>query len=187
MNKGIAEQTFIFIFALIVAAMIMVWGFSTINDLKKRTGQVQLADAIEDIKEKAVTYYNLEDGSSSRINLRFPAGIECVCFKNIHPGIRGSGSMVCDKGACSSGSLMNEKCDSKDNLIDSRLTSNTGNFNIFVTPSSSLYKVTQFSALKELVPADQSDNKLEALCFKTYQGRINALIESKGDHVIIKL
>jgi len=82
MKRGIAEHTFIFIFALIVVAMILVWGTSTILKLKDTAGQVQLADSIEDVKEKAIVYYNLEAESSAPLNIRFPNGVECVCFLN---------------------------------------------------------------------------------------------------------
>ena len=61
-KKGVSEQVFIFIFALIVVALILAWGTKTVLDLKNRASQVQLADSVEDLREKAITYYHLEAG-----------------------------------------------------------------------------------------------------------------------------
>ena len=177
MKKGATEQTFIFIFALIVAAMILAWGAKTILDLRNKAEQVQIGDAIEDIKEMAITYYNLEEGSSSPIEERFPNEVKCICFKNVfnprETNVR--------NGVLIDGNNLDE-CD--DNRLEAMLDSSALEYNIFITPFHK-YAVTRFSAIKQVVPYFNGD-EVRYVCFKNNKGKIDAIIESKGDRVYIK-
>jgi len=176
MKNGAVEQTFIFIFALIVAAMIMVWGAKTILDLRNKAEQVQVGDAIEDIKEMAITYYNLEEGSSTPISIMLPTGVKCICFKNIfNPSSALNGVLV-------DGTNLNEEC--SENRLGAMLNSDDLQYNIFVTPFNS-YVITRFSAIKQMVPYFNGD-EVKYMCFRNEKGKINAAIESKGDKVYIK-
>ncbi|MEK6922745.1 MAG: hypothetical protein AABX08_03025 [Nanoarchaeota archaeon] len=179
-KKGVSEQVFIFIFALIVVALILAWGTKTILDLKDRASQVQLADSVEDLREKAITYYHLEAGSRSNLKIRFPNEVKCICIKNINPSF----STASTAGGDPSLSSVNDICD--DDAIQLKLSSGTGNNNLFVTPS--MFTVSQFSINDKLIPISIGGNNLKHLCFdvKANRGYLEAEIEAEGDHVTIK-
>ncbi|MFH1591819.1 MAG: hypothetical protein ABIB47_00425 [Candidatus Woesearchaeota archaeon] len=169
MKKGVTEHTFIFIFALIVVVMILIWGTKTIIDLKETGEQVQLADSIEDIKEKAIVYYNLEMGSSAPLDIPFPKGVDCVCFLDLLGRAPGSTSET--------------KC-SGDGAFDA-WKDNEQIKNILVTPTVGSYTVTRFDTIREFIPDPGGENPL---CFdlKKSRNRLKAQMISMGDHVVIK-
>jgi len=171
MKKGATEQTFIFIFALIVAAMIMAWGTKTIIDLKGKAGQVQLADSIEDIKEKAITYYNLEAESSAPLAIRFPTNVKCICFKDLLTNRPVGNPASNDYKPCTD-----------DPLFDPWMRSDSNN-NILVMPTKD-FVVAKFKTIKEFIPIENDENPL---CFnlESNKGIFRATIESRGDMVII--
>lgn len=170
MKRGVIEHTFIFIFALIVVASILWWGTDTILKLKEKAGQVQLADSIEDIKEKAIVYYNLEAGSSAPLNIPFPKDVECVCFLDLLTG-------------AVPGSTSEAKCLGDDDFENWKTNTQK---NILVTPTKlggGPYTVTRFDTIKELVPDTENP-----LCFDLTKSRnyLKAQLESMGDRVLIK-
>lgn len=176
--KGQAQHTFIFIFAIIVAALIMVWGVKTILDLKDRAGQVELADAVQDIENKAITYLSLSSGSQdTKFNVPFPKEIECVCLVD---RLSGTTSFIGIEGDLSA---YNDYCDKQDKALKSRIQS-TNSQNIFVTPSSLEFSVKEFRVLRKLIPQESLGT---ILCFKTRKeaGWLKAVITSQGGNVTL--
>ncbi|MBI2498609.1 hypothetical protein HYV88_00025 [Candidatus Woesearchaeota archaeon] len=82
MNKKaqIFGEPFIFIFAIIVAAMVLIFGIKIYYDLSERADFAQVADIAQRINENIITFYNLEEGSSNTFKYVFPNTVECFCF-----------------------------------------------------------------------------------------------------------
>lgn len=85
MGRGqIISMPFIFIFAIIVGAIFLVWGVKTVMDLRSHGSYVQLAKFHEDFEAKVKTYYNLEKDSSTPYKISgLPSDIKYVCFTTI--------------------------------------------------------------------------------------------------------
>ncbi len=75
-------RPFIYMFALIVAALTLVWGIRAINDIREKSELVELTTFIIDLKDNVKTYYNFDAGSSKTITLILPPKVEKVCFTN---------------------------------------------------------------------------------------------------------
>lgn len=76
------DQPFVMIFALILGALILVFGVKSVMDLQERAAEVQLAKSINDFKTKVNNYYNLESGSQTMVPLNFNSKLEKLCFLN---------------------------------------------------------------------------------------------------------
>ena len=82
MNKKgqLLEKPFIFIFTLIVGALIFIFGFYLINNLIKTSNCAQIGLFVDDLKSNVERYYSFDAGSSTEINLNLPKNIKNVCF-----------------------------------------------------------------------------------------------------------
>jgi len=82
MNKKaqIFGEPFIFIFAIVVAAMVLAFGINVYYDLSERADFAQAADVVQRINENIITFYNLEEGSQNTFTFQFPSTIDCICF-----------------------------------------------------------------------------------------------------------
>lgn len=75
-------KPFTYIFALIVAALTLIWGIRAINDIREKSELVELTTFITELREDIQTYYNFDAGSSKTITLILPPKVEKVCFTN---------------------------------------------------------------------------------------------------------
>ncbi|MEK6934344.1 MAG: hypothetical protein AABW46_00540 [Nanoarchaeota archaeon] len=73
-------EPFIFIFALIVAAMVFAFGIKIFFDIQERAEFAQVADTVQRINEQITTFYNLEQGSNNVLKYNFPSSVDCICF-----------------------------------------------------------------------------------------------------------
>jgi len=73
-------QPFVYIFAIIVAALILVFGTKSILDLRERQELVELATFVTDLKEEVAAYYRFDIGSSKELDLNLPRKVKQVCF-----------------------------------------------------------------------------------------------------------
>ena len=82
MNKKgqLLEKPFIFIFTVVVGALIFIFGFYLINNLMKASNCGQLGLFVNDLKNEVERYYNFDIGSSTDISLKLPRNIKHVCF-----------------------------------------------------------------------------------------------------------
>lgn len=82
MNKKaqIFGEPFIFIFAIVVAAMVLMFGIKIYYQLSERADFAQVADIAQRINEDIITFYNLEEGSSNMFSYVFPNTVDCICF-----------------------------------------------------------------------------------------------------------
>ncbi len=85
MKRGqLFSLPFIYIFGIIVAALIIVFGFSNIQKLTKTVDEAALAKSVESLRENVDFYYTLEPGSKKQFkfdnSLRVSNKIEYACF-----------------------------------------------------------------------------------------------------------
>ena len=80
MNKGITSQVFVFISALILMALILVFGIKSIKDLTNTSENAELGLFIKNLRDEIEVFYNNDIGSSKEIKLVVPKKIEEVCF-----------------------------------------------------------------------------------------------------------
>ncbi len=97
MKRGqLLGMPLILLFALIVAALLLAWGFMTAKDLVGQADYVDLLDKIDDLDNNVDSFANYDKGSAKKYSLDFPDVVEYVCFYD--PG--SSGGCVLDGGAC---------------------------------------------------------------------------------------
>lgn len=105
MKKGqLMSQPLVYIFALVVGALVLAYGISVLYDLVSVTNEVQTVDAINDFDDIVQTYYVFDEGSNKVWTLRYPNEVDALCFyddtKNLDCKIDG---MVCDPDDLSEG------------------------------------------------------------------------------------
>lgn len=89
MNKAqIQVMPFIYIFALIVAALILVFGLKFVFDLQASGEQIELGRFKLDVEREVSFIYNLDTGSSSEVTLKTPTKIKTICFTNSEKDVR---------------------------------------------------------------------------------------------------
>lgn len=81
MNKrGQTEQIFVYIFALVVAALIIGFGYYAITNLLNVGKQVETIKFKEDFEKEMKIYYSYAPGTNAYVRLSVPSGIKAVCF-----------------------------------------------------------------------------------------------------------
>lgn len=82
MKRGqLLGQPLVFVFALIVGALILFWGVQQVFKLVNTASTVEAVDWVNDFRKSIETYYLLDEGSSKTINVRLPNNVKYVCFK----------------------------------------------------------------------------------------------------------
>ncbi|PIN80909.1 hypothetical protein COV16_00205 [Candidatus Woesearchaeota archaeon CG10_big_fil_rev_8_21_14_0_10_34_8] len=82
MKRGqLLSQPFIYIFALILGALVLVAGFKMIMDLKETADMVEVGEFKSTIESEAKAFYNRGEGSTKSIPISL-SGIKFVCFSN---------------------------------------------------------------------------------------------------------
>nr|MBI4156643.1 hypothetical protein [Candidatus Woesearchaeota archaeon] len=158
MKKGqILGMPFVYILALIVGALILIFGVKWIFQLQETASSVQLNKFVDDLRVETEKYYSLDPGSKKQIKLNLPNKVKQLCFKGTE----------LDQNTL----LPQEK-----NLI--QLESRN---NVFFIPLDS-YKNTKFY-INEIINPDIS-NKDKILCIKN-PGQF--YLETEKDFVNIKL
>ncbi|MBS3145314.1 hypothetical protein J4414_00740 [Candidatus Woesearchaeota archaeon] len=92
----IQEMPIIYIFALIVAALILVFGLNYVFNLQKTGEQIELGRFKQDIEREVAFMYNLDTGSSSEVKLRTPSKINTICFTNPEQKVTSSNKQLND-------------------------------------------------------------------------------------------
>lgn len=76
------SQPLIFIFAIIVAVLVLSWGSYQIYQIIKLKNTMEVGATLLDLKKQVDTYYNLDEGSSYAIDYKIPKQIKYFCFTN---------------------------------------------------------------------------------------------------------
>lgn len=147
---------FIFILTLVVVALILVWGFRVILDLKKQAELSELAVFVNDLKNDVKAYYYFDVGSSKQLNLNLPYKIKELCFFNPKDPIT-----------------------AEINLELETLLLDNPEYNFYVLPLDS-YSLTNFK-----IPYLKVNSTKNPLCLKVFR-KLDAVIETKENYVEIK-
>lgn len=83
MKRGqIQAMPLIYIFALIVAALILVLGFRYIYGLISTGESIEIGNIKTEIDKQVQFIYNLDPGSSDEVSYRAPTKLKAICFGN---------------------------------------------------------------------------------------------------------
>jgi len=143
---------FIYIFGIIVAALIIAFGYSAITRLSGTVEEASLAKSVESLREKVDFYYTLEPGSKKQFKLgdalKIPYKVKYACFVKPKSPITAQ-------------------------LPDPSLQAliQNSNYNLYFIPLTS-YKTTRF-LVKNLEPP------INPFCIKT-QGSLSFTLETKA-------
>lgn len=85
MKKGQLAEPFKYIFALIVIALIIWFGFFVIQKLISFGGEVGEVKFRTEIKDSIRSVYNLAPGSVDEVKFRVPSNVQYACFVNVDP------------------------------------------------------------------------------------------------------
>lgn len=80
MKRGVSTIIFIFLFALILMALIFAFGIKSFLDVKKTADTVELVTFIDQLDKKVQQYYSFGIGSSTEQTFSLPSQITLVCF-----------------------------------------------------------------------------------------------------------
>lgn len=82
-EKGeLMSQPILFIFALVVGAMILFYGVRTVFQVKETAELAEISSFVSNLEKDIEQYYYLDTGSSKIIKLNLPGDIQNVCFRN---------------------------------------------------------------------------------------------------------
>jgi len=160
----IFAQPFILIFALIVAILILLFGFKLVIDIQEKAKYAELIDVQAEIKDVARDYYTLGVGSERTLNLKVPKDLKCFCFQNTEDPDSFSINTIPDT------------CGEDRNDIEQTLLS-LSNKQLLVTPGK--YPISNFQLINKLYP------ETNPLCIQIQSSKFKAKITSMGDHVRI--
>lgn len=73
---------FIFIFAIVVAGLLLVWGVSAIFKITDISEKAEYKITINDLKQEVQKMYSYEPGSTKILQLKTPERIKQLCFAN---------------------------------------------------------------------------------------------------------
>lgn len=138
-RKGqLLSTPFIFVFALVVGGLILIFGSNYIFRLNELGESVELTSFVSTLRKDVESYYYLDEGSSKLITVKLPSKIDFICIKG-------------------EGSLNNNEILNKYPGFDFILENNDKN--VFFAPINA-YRVTIYN-IEHLKPAGKNP-----LCFK---------------------
>ena len=150
MKKGsILAQPFVFIMALILMALIIIFGAKSVFQIKKTADIAELNKFIINLDNQVELMYNYNVGSSKDISLNLPTSIEKICFSN-------------------PGEPITSNVD--DNFFRTILENDKSN-NVFIHP---LRKFRDFDYKIDNLIVKSNENPL---CFNT-NGKLNGVMET---------
>jgi type II secretory pathway pseudopilin PulG len=80
MKRGVSNLVFIFLFALILMALILAFGIKSFMKVKATADLVELLTFEENLNEAVQQYYSFDAGSSAEKTFAVPSKITSVCF-----------------------------------------------------------------------------------------------------------
>lgn len=77
------DQPYVYIFALVVAALVIFLGYYMINSLLNLGKQVETKKFENDLRTEVKSIYDFTPGTNSHYKSSVPSGIKGVCFVNV--------------------------------------------------------------------------------------------------------
>ena len=78
-------QPFVMLFAIIVGALVLVWGVYEIKQLIDLSGDIQLSDTMNDFQRVVDQYYYFNEGSARKYKINLPSNFDKICFYSHNP------------------------------------------------------------------------------------------------------
>lgn len=88
-QKGMSQQVFIFIFALILSAAVLIFGVQQLLLLLGTGKTVETLSFVEALNKEAQTYATFDPGSTKLVTFSLPADVNQVCFFNNQLPVQG--------------------------------------------------------------------------------------------------
>ena len=152
-KRGQLEQPFIYIFALVVIAFIIFFGFSAIRKVTKLGESVSTVTFKSELEKQVNHFYYMDTGSRGEVSLDVPLNFKYVCF------------------ADKSGVL--DKFPQQDSIL--RNLVKTTDRNIYLLPAEG-NKIESYT----IANVRGSENPF---CVLNSKGLIVFILENKGDYV----
>lgn len=147
----------VMIFALIIGAIVLVWGLFQIYELIAFADEVELKKNIDNIRAKIEIFENFDETATDTYQLIFPQKIEVICFYDQQQAIN-----------CK---IDNQDCTSQ---FQQELELVLGSDNVYLYPFET---TTSYFTVKNLKPKEGNP-----YCISNYN---QALLEKEVDHVSI--
>jgi len=157
-NAQLFSQPFNYIFILIVAALIILFGFFVIRNTLNLGSNIEFASFKNSLQKEVDTFFYLTKGSVKSLSLRVPKEINYVCFVDLDHGV---GSDFPTEYA--------------EVLIKSKRDSNT----FFIPYPNKKALEGDYMNINHMKP------KEPVMCVKTIN-KLNVKIENMGDYVLVK-
>lgn len=77
------SQPFVYIFALILGGLILVWGVKITIDFMGMANKAELGKLVKNIESEAKSFMNQGEGSTKPITLMLPKNIEYFCITDL--------------------------------------------------------------------------------------------------------
>jgi len=147
------SQPFIYIFALILGALILIWGVKTVMDLKDTSEQVELGVFVKNIEKEVNKYFFYDEGAARNFDIRFSDKIKYMCVINPETFDKNKNCIVKSK----TGELFERDCNTIENSLTLKLVANNKN-NIQFLPTN-VNDITKFKIVHLMPEKDD-----QALC-----------------------
>lgn len=177
----IVGQIFIYILAIIVFSLIMLFGFNAIRNILQTGEKAQFVDfktTLENEIRTITSQYGDVMVFDDRNQLRVPGNYKELCFIDIDSNP--ASSAIC-------ASQDEEKrliCDSWTTSYQNRQILKGPFENVFLVPSAPS-KIFIQEKIKIDANADGNPDATGELCIKTVAGRVNLRLEGRGTYVLI--
>lgn len=79
-RKAISPIIFVFIFAMIVAGLLLAWGVSSVFSLMQFAQEADFQKSVESFNNNIQRVYNYDEGSTELLEMSFPNQIEEICI-----------------------------------------------------------------------------------------------------------
>lgn len=160
-KKSQAQQVFVFILAIIIAALIFIYGYGAIRDFMDRSDQISLIRFQTEI-QSSIRTTSADYGSVKKVELTLPSRYEKVCFVDYDKF--NTQNPICSLTAGQEKDYNPLICDAWESRTQ----------NIFTVPVAD-----------ETIKTMQLEIDEGYLCVKTSNGRIVLRLEGRGDRAAL--
>lgn len=162
-KKADAQQIFMYLTAIIVFSLILVYGYSAVKGFKAKTDEVDTIQLKNDMTS-SVKSVMFDYGSRMEKEVAVPAEYKKVCFVDLTQSANAGTSGVCTSGNDDYDAIV---CDSWESKADSNM--------LLVSSGNPLaYNIGEI----------RIDDPYY-LCFKTDAGKAKVMLEGMGSYVLI--
>ena len=165
----IQSQVIVYILAVVIMGMILIFGFKAIMDMKDRARMAQLIQFRKDISSDIISV-GVDYGTSKLKTYRVPPEFRQVCFVNLeHTSPSGDSDVVELVKATKASALVK-------NAVESIVEQGAARKNLFLCPPCS-----EQENVGNINILDENDEDTAFRCFNVSQGALSLRITGLGD------